>query len=207
MLGGFAEPGVPAGHRARALGADHGGRPGGRCQGRPQHGQPGRAREAAGRRPDHRETDHRPPAVLVRGGPVEIRACRPSRSRGSPRSSRLVPSGRPPRRPRRAPTRRRQAWRRRADATATGVEKGVDAAAKGVQKGAEATASAANTVDHKLTGAARVPPKPGMVWVDTEYEGLPQGGRPVVRRDEEGQVVHREGSDQARLPPGEAGIG
>lgn len=54
-----------------------------------------------------------------------------------------------------------------ADATAKGVEKGVDAAAKGVQKGAEATAAAANTVDHKVTGAARVPPKPGMVWVDT----------------------------------------
>jgi hypothetical protein len=54
-----------------------------------------------------------------------------------------------------------------ANATATGVEKGVDAAAKGVQKGAEATAAAANTVDHKVTGAARVPPKPGMVWVDT----------------------------------------
>lgn len=54
-----------------------------------------------------------------------------------------------------------------ADATATGVEKGVSGAAKGVEKGAAATASAANTVDHKLTGAARVAPKPGMVWVDT----------------------------------------
>jgi hypothetical protein len=65
-----------------------------------------------------------------------------------------------------------------ADATATGVEKGVDAAAKGVQKGAEATAGAANTVDHKLTGAARVPPKPGMVWVDTNTKIYHKVGDP-----------------------------
>jgi hypothetical protein len=65
-----------------------------------------------------------------------------------------------------------------ANATATGVEKGVDAAAKGVQKGAEATASAANTVDHKLTGAARVPPKPGMVWVDTNTKIYHKVGDP-----------------------------
>ena len=65
-----------------------------------------------------------------------------------------------------------------ADATAAGVEKGVDATAKGVQKGAEATASAANTVDHKLTGAARVPPKPGMVWVDTNTKIYHKVGDP-----------------------------
>ncbi len=65
-----------------------------------------------------------------------------------------------------------------ADATATGVEKGVGAAAKGVQKGAEATAAAANTVDHKMTGAARVPPKPGMVWVDTNTKIYYKAGDP-----------------------------
>jgi hypothetical protein len=65
-----------------------------------------------------------------------------------------------------------------ADATAAGVEKGMNAAAKGVQKGAEATAAAANTVDHKLTGAARVPPKPGMVWVDTNTNVYHKVGDP-----------------------------
>ena len=74
-----------------------------------------------------------------------------------------------------------------ADATATGVEKGVDAAAKGVQKGAEATASAANTVDHKLTGAARVPPKPGMVWVDTNTKIYHKVGDPSYGTTKKGK--------------------
>ncbi len=86
-----------------------------------------------------------------------------------------------------------------ADATATGVEKGVGAAAKGVEKGAEATAAAANTVDRKLTGAARVPPKPGMVWVDTTTNVYYKVGDPSVRHDDKGQVADREGCDQARL--------
>jgi hypothetical protein len=74
-----------------------------------------------------------------------------------------------------------------ADATATGVEKGVDAAAKGVQKGAEATAAAANTVDHKLTGAARVPPKPGMVWVDTNTNIYHKAGDPSYGTTKKGK--------------------
>lgn len=74
-----------------------------------------------------------------------------------------------------------------ADATAKGVEKGVDAAAKGVQKGAEATASAANTVDHKLTGAARVPPKPGMVWVDTNTKIYHKVGDPSYGTTKKGK--------------------
>ncbi len=74
-----------------------------------------------------------------------------------------------------------------ADATATGVEKGVDAAAKGVQKGAEATAAAANTVDHKLTGAARVPPRPGMVWVDTNTKIYHKAGDPSYGTTKKGK--------------------
>jgi hypothetical protein len=74
-----------------------------------------------------------------------------------------------------------------ADATATGVEKGVGAAAKGVQKGAEATAAAANTVDHKLTGAARVPPKVGMVWVDTNTNIYYKTGDPSYGTTKKGK--------------------
>jgi len=74
-----------------------------------------------------------------------------------------------------------------AGATATAVEKGVDATAKGVQKGAEATASAANTVDHKLTGAARVPPKPGMVWVDTSTKLYHKVGDPSYGTTKKGK--------------------
>jgi len=74
-----------------------------------------------------------------------------------------------------------------ANATATGVEKGVDAAAKGVQKGAEATASAANAVDHKMTGAARVPPKPGMVWVDTNAKIYHKVGDPSYGTTKKGK--------------------
>jgi hypothetical protein len=74
-----------------------------------------------------------------------------------------------------------------ADATAAGVEKGVDAGAKGVQKGAEATASAANSVDHKLTGAARVPPKPGMVWVDTNTRIYHKLGDPAYGTTKKGK--------------------
>ena len=74
-----------------------------------------------------------------------------------------------------------------ANATATGVEKGVDAAAKGVQKGAEATAAAASTVDHKLTGAARVPPKPGLVWVDTNAKIYHKVGDPSYGTTKKGK--------------------
>jgi hypothetical protein len=74
-----------------------------------------------------------------------------------------------------------------ADVTATGVEKGVDAAAKGVQKGAAATASAANAVDHKLTGAARVPPKPGMVWGDTNTHIYHKTGDPSYGTTKKGR--------------------
>ena len=74
-----------------------------------------------------------------------------------------------------------------ANATATGVEKGVDAAAKGVQKGAEATASAANTVDRTLTGAARVPPKPGLVWVDTDTKIYHKSGDPLYGATKKGK--------------------
>ena len=68
-----------------------------------------------------------------------------------------------------------------ADATAKGVEKGVTAATHGVQKGAAATAAAADTVNRKLTGAARKPPQAGMVWGDTatkvyHLEGDPSYG-------------------------------
>jgi hypothetical protein len=74
-----------------------------------------------------------------------------------------------------------------ANATAAGVGKGVDAAAKGVQKGAEATASAANTVDRTLTGAARVPPKPGMVWVDTNTNIYHKVGDPLYGATKKGK--------------------
>jgi hypothetical protein len=74
-----------------------------------------------------------------------------------------------------------------ADAAAEGVEKGVSAAAKGVQKGAEATASAANTVDRKLTGAARVPPKQGMVWVDTDTNVYHKVGDPSYGTTKKGK--------------------
>jgi len=73
------------------------------------------------------------------------------------------------------------------DAAAKGVEKGVDAAAKGVQKGAEATASAASTVDRTLTGAARVPPKRGMVWVDTDTKIYHKSGDPLYGATKKGK--------------------
>jgi hypothetical protein len=73
------------------------------------------------------------------------------------------------------------------DAAAKGVEKGVDAAMKGVQKGAEATGSAANTVDRKLTGAARVPPQAGMVWVDTDTKFYHKQGDPSYGTTKKGK--------------------
>ena len=73
------------------------------------------------------------------------------------------------------------------DAAAKGVEKGVGAAAKGVQKGADATASAANTVDRTLTGAARVPPKPGLVWVDTDTKIYHKSGDPLYGATKKGK--------------------
>jgi hypothetical protein len=73
------------------------------------------------------------------------------------------------------------------NAAAKGVETGVDAAMKGVQKGAEATGSAANTVDRKVTGAARVPPKPGMVWVDTNTNIYHKEGDPSYGTTKKGK--------------------
>jgi hypothetical protein len=74
-----------------------------------------------------------------------------------------------------------------ADATATGVEKGVSGAAKGVEKGAAATASAANTVDRKMTGAARVPPQAGMVWADTNSKIYHKEGDPSYGTTKKGK--------------------
>ncbi len=74
-----------------------------------------------------------------------------------------------------------------ADATATGVEKGVTGAAKGVEKGAAATASAANTVDRKLTGAARVPPQAGMVWADSNTKIYHKEGDPSYGTTKKGK--------------------
>jgi hypothetical protein len=74
-----------------------------------------------------------------------------------------------------------------ADATATGVEKGVSGASKGVEKGAGATASAANTVDRKLTGAARVAPQAGMVWADIPTKIYHKEGDPSYGTTKKGK--------------------
>jgi hypothetical protein len=74
-----------------------------------------------------------------------------------------------------------------ANATARGVEKGVNAATKGVEKGAAATASAADTVNRKLTGAARVPPQAGMVWADTPTKVYFKDGDPSYGTTKKGK--------------------
>jgi hypothetical protein len=53
--------------------------------------------------------------------------------------------------------------------------------------GAEATAAAANTVDRTLTGAARVPPKPGLVWVDTNTKLYHKVGDPSYGATKKGK--------------------
>jgi Helix-hairpin-helix motif len=79
-----------------------------------------------------------------------------------------------------------------ADATANGIDKGVGAAAKGVQKGAAATASAAGTVDRKLTGAPRVPPQAGMVWVNTATKVYHKAGDPSYGTTKKGKWLTEE---------------
>ncbi len=79
-----------------------------------------------------------------------------------------------------------------ADATAKGVEKGVGAAAKGVQTGAAATASAADTVNRTLTGAPRVPPQAGMVWVDTTTKVYHKEGDPSYGTTKKGKWLTEE---------------
>jgi len=88
-----------------------------------------------------------------------------------------------------------------ATATATGVEQGVNAATKGVQKGAEATASAANTVNRELTGAARVPPKAGMVWADTRTKIYHKEGDPSYGNTKKGKwYTEKEAVKRGYLP-------
>jgi hypothetical protein len=78
------------------------------------------------------------------------------------------------------------------DATAKGVGKGVSAASKGVQKGAEATASAAEKVNRKLTGAPRVPPQAGMVWVNTATKIYYKEGDPSYGKTKTGKWLTEE---------------
>jgi hypothetical protein len=79
-----------------------------------------------------------------------------------------------------------------ADATAKGVEKGVSAASKGVQTGAAATASAADTVNRKMTGAPRVPPQAGMVWVNTATKIYHKEGDPSYGTTKKGKWLTEE---------------
>ena len=87
------------------------------------------------------------------------------------------------------------------DAAVTGVEKGVNAAMKGVQKGAEATASAASAVNRELTGAARVPPKPGLVWADTDTKIYHKKGDPSSGTTKKGEwLTEKEAVKRGYLP-------
>ena len=79
-----------------------------------------------------------------------------------------------------------------ADATAKGVEKGVNAATKGVQTGAAATASAADSVNRTLTGAPRVPPNAGMVWVDSATKVYHKEGDPSYGTTKKGKWLTEE---------------
>ncbi|HEY3384583.1 MAG TPA: helix-hairpin-helix domain-containing protein [Vicinamibacterales bacterium] len=79
-----------------------------------------------------------------------------------------------------------------AEATAKGVEKGVSEGAKGVQKGAAATSSAADKVNRKLTGAARVPPQAGMVWANSTTKVYHKEGDPSYGTTKKGKWLTEE---------------
>ena len=68
----------------------------------------------------------------------------------------------------------------------------MSAASKGVQTGAAATASAADTVNRKMTGAPRVPPQAGMVWVNTATKIYHKEGDPSYGTTKKGKWLTEE---------------